>query len=408
MKKAKAPELVLPTNGHALLSPSSSERWIKCPGSIQAQAAIPEKDSGNEWSRLGTSAHSLLEACLITGVDPKSFRDHVFEKDHPPVDQNMEGAVQVALDYIHGYLQEIGEENVTLMSEQRVHIGPQIGLPEELCNGTSDALLAHHDFSMLTVADYKHGSGVKVSAKENTQMMLYAAGARNDLGKSFKRYKAVVIQPRAGKKAPVDEWEFSNADLNKFLRKQVEPAAKAALLPNAPRAAGLHCKFCRAAGTCRTYRERVMVAASLDFAEEPPDPDAISGEEMAKILAEAVMIENWVHSVKGHALRMIQSDPRSIPGWQLGWTRRTKEYDDRQAVIDYAISQGIPRARIMPRTLVTPAQMAKVFKEYNLAPRTRRGEEPAPNPVEAFVRYSVPKPKLIQEGQDFEETSDED
>lgn len=408
MKKATTPlDLVLPTNGHALLSPSSSDRWIKCPGSVQAQAAISEKDTGNEWSRLGTAAHSLLEACLMIGVQPEKFEGHVFEESHPPVDKNMCEAVEVALDYIKSYIEEAGEENVTLMSEQRVHIGPQIGLPEELCNGTSDILFAHHDFEMLTVADYKHGSGVKVSAKNNTQMMLYAAGARNDLGKKFKQYRVVVIQPRANKRSPIDEWVFTNAELNKFLREQVEPAAKAALLPNAPRSAGLHCKFCRAAGTCRTYRERVMVAASLDFADSPPDPDALSGKEMMEILENAEMIENWVHAVKSHALHLVQKDQRAIPGWRMGWTRRAKEYDDEQGVIDYAKEHNIPMSEYMPRKLLTPAKMASLFKKYKLVPRARRGEQPHPNPVEAFVRYSVPKPKLIRDDPEFEEMIDE-
>lgn len=404
----KAGNIVLPTNGHALLSPSSSDRWIKCPGSVQAQAAIPEKDTSNEWSRLGTAAHALLEACLITGVPPETFLEHTFLADHPSVDADMTAAVTVAIEYVQEYIDGVGEENVTLMAEQRVHIGPQIDLPEELCNGTSDIMIAHHDFSLLTVIDYKHGSGVKVSAQENSQMMLYSAGARNDLGKSFKRYRVVVVQPRAGKRAPIDEWEFSNAELNAFLRKKVEPSAKAALLPNAPRSAGMHCKFCRAAAVCRTYRERVMIAASMDFADEPPDPNAIGPEEMASILEDAKMIENWLHAVRAHALHLVQQDPRAVPGWKLGWSRRSKEYDDEQGVIEYAKEHGIPLAKFMPRKLLSPAGMAKVFREYKLVPRARRGEAPAPNPVENFVRYTVPTPKLVKDEPDFTEEEDDE
>ena len=77
---------------HAKLAPSSSERWIACPGSVQAQAEVfdPSLGDSNPDSRLGTAAHALLEACLVTGADPKSLVGaYLAGKDHPPVDEDM-------------------------------------------------------------------------------------------------------------------------------------------------------------------------------------------------------------------------------------------------------------------------------------------------------------------------------
>ena len=50
---------------HARLSPSQSERWLKCPGSILAIAAAPkeEKPAADE----GTYAHGIAAKWLETG-----------------------------------------------------------------------------------------------------------------------------------------------------------------------------------------------------------------------------------------------------------------------------------------------------------------------------------------------------
>ena len=50
---------------HALLSPSSSERWISCPPSVRMSEGIEEKPS--EYAAEGTAAHSLCEYKLRNG-----------------------------------------------------------------------------------------------------------------------------------------------------------------------------------------------------------------------------------------------------------------------------------------------------------------------------------------------------
>ena len=45
-------------SGHALLSPSSSERWINCPPSAKENAV---SDTGSTYAQQGTDAHALCE-----------------------------------------------------------------------------------------------------------------------------------------------------------------------------------------------------------------------------------------------------------------------------------------------------------------------------------------------------------
>ncbi|MCP5007968.1 MAG: DUF2800 domain-containing protein, partial [Planctomycetes bacterium] len=57
----------------AKLSPSGSTRWLACPGSIEAEAAIDEPEVESEAAREGTRAHQLLEECIKKNIDPGSF-----------------------------------------------------------------------------------------------------------------------------------------------------------------------------------------------------------------------------------------------------------------------------------------------------------------------------------------------
>lgn len=402
---------------HAKLSPSSSDRWIACPGSVQAQVEVfdPSLDDSNPDSRLGTSAHALLEACLILGMPPQEFIGaYLAGKDHPPVDEDMCDWVQIALDYVQEYIDFYGEENLIVLPETRVPIGAQIGITgssdEEqahdnaLCNGTSDVIIAHKDKSMCMSIDYKNGVN-KVSAKENPQTMLYTAGAREMLGK-FKKYRSVIIQPRAGKRSPVDEWEYTDATLRKFLHGTVRPAARAALLPNAPRTAGSHCRWCRASPRCRTRKDKAMAVAGVEFsAIEEADPQLLSLEEFLEVLNHAKFLEDYIHSIRTHALKMVERDPQSLPGWKLGWSKRMREWDDEAQVLEYCTGRGLKPDEFSPRSLLTPAQMTKLFKRRFPPPRRKKGDPEHENPLDAFVRYTIPSAKLVPDDAagDFDE-----
>lgn len=396
---------------HAKLSPSSSDRWIACPGSVQAQAELfdPSEDDSNPDSRLGTAAHALLEACLLVGCEPEAMMGcYLAGKDHPPVDEDMCDWVRIALDYIQEYIDTYGEENLWVLPESRVYIGPQIDITGDdekdalLCNGTSDVIIAHRDMSLCVSIDYKNGVR-KVVAKENPQIMLYTAGARQLFG-VFKRYRAVVIQPRAGKRSPVEEWEYTDGTLRKFLKLKVQPSARAALRPDAPRVAGDHCLYCKAAPRCRTRKNKVMAVAGVEFdaIEEEPDPNTLTNEEFLRVLDNLNFLESYIHSVRGHALRMVEHDPRSLPGWKLGWTKRQREWDDEGKVIEYCQRLKLPPEDYMPRGLLSPAQLQKVLRKRKIIPRRKAGAEPPPNPLDAFIRYSIPRAALVRAEEEFD------
>jgi hypothetical protein len=248
---------------HAVLSPSSSERWIACPGSVAAAAQVPGKTAG-KYAMQGTAAHSLLEMCLRLDQDPKRFTGHEIEPGFP-VDDDMSDAVECAMEFVREEMR--ANPRLKLHIEKRVKIGPLIGLDNGELEGTADIIL--EDGRICMVVDYKHGSGVYVEVKNNSQLRLYAAGARNYLGKPYFKYRTVIIQPRLYAKngRAVRDDHFPESELVHWLKHTVRPSAHAALTPNARRVAGDWCRWCPANGRCREYATYSASAAAREFGD---------------------------------------------------------------------------------------------------------------------------------------------
>jgi hypothetical protein len=47
---------------HALLSPSSAEKWLNCPGSLVMEKGLKQQES--KYAMVGTCAHELAELTL--------------------------------------------------------------------------------------------------------------------------------------------------------------------------------------------------------------------------------------------------------------------------------------------------------------------------------------------------------
>ena len=158
----------MPPNGHALLSASSSSRWLNCPPS--ARLCENYDDKGSDFAAEGTDAHTLCEYHL---------RKELGEDVESPVENltwyNSE-MEECATNYA-SFIMEIVEERKAanaapiILTEQRLDFSKYV--PEGF--GTGDCIIVAE--KVLRIVDYKHGRGVLVEADNNPQMMLYALGA---------------------------------------------------------------------------------------------------------------------------------------------------------------------------------------------------------------------------------------
>lgn len=356
-----------PDAGHAELGPSSSHRWMKCPGSVEAERGLPNPDS--EHSKEGTAAHALAEVAFQRNRPTSQWLGDTIEG--VVVDAEMVEHTQTYVDALRDYAE--GAEIVRV--EDRLDLSPL--RPPAPMHGTSDAWFFYPATGLLRVVDLKYGKGVVVEAEGNPQLRYYALMAWVGMAKQFGRPKAnlvrevevVVIQPRAfHADGPIRAERFPLSDLKAF-GNELLVAAKATTQPNAPRVAGEHCRFCRAKLACGEFRGRALAVAQVEFddvvegdeAALPPDPSTLTPAQLGAILENAEILDAWISTVRAHVLRKVEAG-EVVPGWALKPKRANRKWVDETRVWPLARRAGIKKDELYETSLRSPAQVEKLFK----------------------------------------------
>ena len=155
-------------NSHAVLSASSSDRWIHCPPS--ARLCENYEDVSSDYAAEGTDAHSLCEYRLKEALGiPSDNPIESLEWYSKEMEECAEGYAGYVLELVEKAKQS--GMTPTVLIEQKVDFSRWVN--EGF--GTADCIVIAN--KTLNIVDYKHGKGVEVSAEENSQMMLYALGA---------------------------------------------------------------------------------------------------------------------------------------------------------------------------------------------------------------------------------------
>lgn len=158
----------MPDKQHAILSASSSYRWLACPPSALECAKRP--DTTSDFAREGTDAHTLCEYKVKKALGRKA------QNPTGTLDYYNEEMAECTDDYAQFVMERLAEakkecKDPIVLVEQRLDFSKWV--PDGF--GTGDCVIVADD--TLTVIDYKHGLGVEVSAEKNPQMMCYALGA---------------------------------------------------------------------------------------------------------------------------------------------------------------------------------------------------------------------------------------
>lgn len=310
---------------HALLSASSSHRWLNCPPS--ARLCEGYEDKGSEYAQEGTDAHSLCEHKLkqalgVESVDPTenlSFYNEEME--------------QCACDYA-GYVMELLTEAKKICKDPVVLIEQRLDFSRFVSEGfgTGDCVIIAD--GTLYIVDYKHGKGVEVSAVENPQMMLYALGALElfDGIYDIDTVRMTIFQPR---RENVSVCVMAKDDLLQWAYNDLMAKAKLAYEGGGDFACGDWCRFCKAKAACRKRAEYNLELAKYDFAM----PDTLEDAEIAAILEKADELAAWAADVKEFALQQALNGVR-YAGFKVVEGRSNRKYTDEDAVADTVKKAG--------------------------------------------------------------------
>ena len=202
------------------------------------------------------------------------------------------------------------DRDAVLLVEQRVDLSDFV--PDSF--GSSDAILIFAN--MLKVYDLKYGRGVRVSAKGNPQMRLYALGALWGPGETYSidAVAMTIIQPRLN---AVSGETLTVQELAQWTAEVLVPAARQAYTGEGDFVPGDHCEFCRAKATCRAlaeFTQRVTTAYG---------DGALSADEIAAVLPKLPVIESWIAGIRGRAQEMLEHG-ETVPGWKLVEGRSTR------------------------------------------------------------------------------------
>jgi len=309
---------------HAILSASSSDRWLHCPPS--ARLCENYEDKGSDYAAEGTDAHTLCEYRLklalgLSAEDPIENLSWYNEE----MEDCAAGYVSYVLEQVEAAKQLCTDPIVLI--EQRVDFSRWV----EEGFGTADNIIIAD--GVLKICDYKHGRGVEVSATENPQMMCYALGALElfDDIYDIDTVSMTIFQPRRDN---VSTYDISKEELYRWADEVLKPAADLAFAGDGNFLCGEWCGFCKAKHDCRARAEANMELAKYDF-KLPP---LLTDEEIEDVLARVDDLVSWASDIKEYALQQAISG-KTWSGWKLVEGRSNRKYTNDAAVV--AAVEGI-------------------------------------------------------------------
>jgi hypothetical protein len=317
---------------HALLSPSASERWLICTRSARLEEQMPESTSS--YADEGTLAHA------VGANDLELVHGEVSPAVHSTILDGLQADGHYSEDMVHHVKTYVDECKAVFerLDSKKGGAFPLIEEPFDLSIwapgsfGTSDYNVVGGN--ELVIVDLKYGQGVPVSAKNNSQLKLYALGVYNVVKWMYnvEVIRMRIVQPRIDN---TNEAVISISDLLEWAEKVVKPQAQKAFNGEGDFVPGEHCRFCKVKPTCRALANYKSEIAHLDFEL----PDTLTNEEVAEILTKADIYINWLNSVKDYALS--QAIKGSVyPGYKIVEGRSNRIITDQDKVEALLIKKG--------------------------------------------------------------------
>ena len=406
----------MPTpTGHALLSPSSSHRWLICTPSAVLESSEPSTYS--PYAEEGTEAHALAELKLSYMLHKIDDKEYETKFEHFRLNSKFYNAE--FNDYVNDYCQEV----MTIVREDYKGFDVNVYLEEYVTfedvvpqgGGTSDVVIVGKNF--IHIVDLKFGKGVPVSAIGNTQLRLYALGAikKHIRECTCSEVRMTIIQPRLH---DISTDFIDISVLNDWAINYVKPRAALAMAGKGEFVAGDHCKFCKLKGKCQALADKQLAVAQAEFNEAVVEnnmlePANMSPEVMSRILDIAPKFIDWFKDVEKYAFKISVNEGVKIPGYKVVEGRSTRIITSPEAVVEKLHTAGFSEEDYLkPRELLGITSLEKnvgkklfneLCQEYIIKPVGKPTLVP-----EADKRVALDVKNLRLNGQEFDEIEETD
>ncbi|WP_278833501.1 DUF2800 domain-containing protein [Porphyromonas cangingivalis] len=331
------------SRAHALLSPSSSHRWLACTPSARLEDRY--ENATSEAAEEGTTAHEACEHLLRGTMTVEDLYDD------PKYTSDM---VSHAEEYA-AYIKEIANG---ISTGADIYVESKIDLTAYVpdCFGHADAAVVGN--GILHVIDYKYGKGVRVEAKDNSQMRLYALGVLRWAEMIYDDLEAIrmtIYQPRISN---ISTTEVSRDELLRWAEETLKPLAQKAYAGEGDLNEGSHCRFCKHFSLCKA-----QLSAFEEITEhEGADPSTLTKEEIESILSRCDDSIKWLESVYEYAQAKAVSGEMKYSGFKVVEGRSVRKFTDYEKVADKLRSEGYNDDQIYTKKPLGLGDMEKLLK----------------------------------------------
>lgn len=380
----------MPPKGHAVLSASSSHRWLNCNPSARLEQEFEDRET--EAAAEGTAAHALAEHKLRKALKMRSSRPQS-QFDSDEMEEHTDSYVEFVLEQLERAKQYCTDPMILI--EQKLDFSCYV--PDGF--GTGDCLIVAD--KTLHIIDFKYGLGVLVDAYENPQMMLYALGALRifDSLYDIEKVSMSIFQPR---RENVSTWSIPVTELKQWADETLKPKAELAYAGKGEYVPGAWCQFCKAAVKCRARADARMELAKYEFALPPLLTDA----EIEDILGKLDDLTKWADEIIAYAQDAAINHGKHWTGFKVVESKTNRKYTDETAVIEAANAAGYHD--IYKKSLISITEMEKLMGKKTFSEIL--GEyvkKPQGKPT--LVPASDKRPAIITTGanNDFNEITEE-
>lgn len=380
----------MPPSKHALLSASSSHRWLNCNPSARLEQEFADQET--EAAAEGTAAHALAEHKLRKALKMRTKKP-ISKYDSDEMDAYTDGYVEFVLEQLAEAKKDC--KDPLILVEQKLDFSCFV--PDGF--GTGDCIIIAD--KTLHIIDLKYGQGILVEAEGNPQMMLYALGALRlfDSLYDIETVSMTIYQPR---RENVSTWSIPVEALMEWTENTLKPKAELAFKGEGEFQPGSWCTFCKAAVKCRARAEAKLQLAQYEFAMPP----LLTDEEIEDILVRLDDLTKWANEIMAYAQNAAINQGKVWRGFKLVESRTNRKYTDEEAVAQAAKNAGYHD--IYKHSLITISEMERLMGKKTFA-EVLGALVIKPQGKPTLVPASDKRPAITSSGakQDFTELTEE-